>query len=147
VRRSPIVDTVFDHVWLFAIFAWLTLAVELGAPLALWRRRVRHAWILAAWAFHAGVLALMVISFPYQLSGIAYASLVPVEKMAQRVPQYGGRRAVPTVASPVADEACGRSISFTGYVMRAVTQAVATRARTASGTAEFLSDWTRGPHR
>ena len=77
---SPIAGAVLDHGWVFVPMAWATLTVELGAPLALGGGRLRSAWAAAAWAFHVGVLALMAISFPYQLSGVAYASLFPVER-------------------------------------------------------------------
>ena len=50
--------------------------VELGAPLALSSRRVAWLWVAAAWLFHIGILAAMAIVFPYQLSGIAYASFL-----------------------------------------------------------------------
>jgi Vitamin K-dependent gamma-carboxylase len=81
---SPIVDAVLEHAWLFAPLAWFALAVELGAPFALVSPRSRCIWALAAWCFHVGVLLLMAISFPYQLSGIAYASLFPVERLGRR---------------------------------------------------------------
>ena len=58
--------------WIWAPIAIVTLAVELGAPIALLPGRPRHAWLVAAWLFHVGVLALMAISFPYQLTGVAY---------------------------------------------------------------------------
>jgi hypothetical protein len=68
------------------------LAVELGAPLALVRPRWGYVWVAAAWGFHVGVLALMAIVFPYQLLGIAFAPLLPLE----RVPAWiRARRSAP----------------------------------------------------
>jgi len=67
--------------WLWPPIGALTIAVELGAPLALVPGRVRYGWVALAWSFHVGVLALMWISFPYQLSGIAYAAFLPVERI------------------------------------------------------------------
>lgn len=64
----------------FLVLALMTVALELGAPIALVGRRIALAWALSAWAFHIGVEALMAIPFPYQLSFIAYASLFEVER-------------------------------------------------------------------
>jgi hypothetical protein len=64
----------------FQLFSLLTLAIELGAPIALLGRRWGLVWCLAAWLFHVGVLALMAIPFPYQLSLIAYAPFFEVER-------------------------------------------------------------------
>ena len=44
-------------------------------------RRLRHAWMAMAWTFHVGVLALMAVLFPYPLFGIAFASMLPVERL------------------------------------------------------------------
>lgn len=75
--------------WVWTPIAVATLAVELGAPVILlswWGGRrgrfVAAGWAAAAWGFHVGVLALMAISFPYQLSGVAYAFVLPVERLA-----------------------------------------------------------------
>lgn len=72
---SPLGTAAVAHGWLFPPLAVATLAVELGAPLAL-VRRWRTAWVLAAWGFHVGVLALMAVVFPYQLFGVAFAPFV-----------------------------------------------------------------------
>ena len=62
------------------------------APLALLvRHRLRAVWIASAWLFHVGVLALMAIGFPYPLAGIAFASMVPLERLAARVPVLARR--------------------------------------------------------
>jgi hypothetical protein len=75
-RHSPLGGwlTGWRNVWPF--LAVLTLAVELGAPLALLGDKVARWWSLAAWLFHVGVLALMAILFPYPLSGFAFAPLL-----------------------------------------------------------------------
>ncbi|MDP1818434.1 MAG: hypothetical protein Q8K58_00895 [Acidimicrobiales bacterium] len=81
---SPFAGTVVGWGWLWAPLAVLTIAVELGAPIALLGRRWATSWIAAAWAFHVGILAIMAIGFPYQLLGLAYAPLLPLERL--RVP-------------------------------------------------------------
>jgi hypothetical protein len=82
---SPVAGAVLDHAWVFAPLSVATLAVELGAPFALGGGAARRAWAVAAWLFHVGVLALMAISFPYQLSGVAFASLFAVERPLARI--------------------------------------------------------------
>lgn len=70
---SPLGAWALAHGWVFPPLAAASVAVEIGSPAVLWGGRVRTAWVIAAWAFHAGVLALMAILFPYQSSGVAFA--------------------------------------------------------------------------
>jgi hypothetical protein len=78
---SPFASHLVGHPALFQVAAIATAVVELGAPLALFVRRFRLPWIVAAWSFHLGVLVVMAIFFPYPLSGIAFASMLPVERL------------------------------------------------------------------
>jgi hypothetical protein len=78
---SPLGAAAVRHGWLFPPLAAASLAVELGAVVALVRGRLRLVWIGSAWLFHVGVLTLMAIAFPYQLVGVAYASLLPAERL------------------------------------------------------------------
>ena len=67
--------------------ATLTIVVELGAPVVLLARRwATAAWVGAAWGFHVGILALMAIAFPYQLTLVAFAPLLPVERLPAPTP-------------------------------------------------------------
>lgn len=68
----------------FVILGFMTLVLELGAPLALLDRRVRTAWVLGIWSFHLGVIALMAITFAYPVSGCAFASFFAVETLPER---------------------------------------------------------------
>lgn len=79
---APFARFVVGHPSLFRVGVWLTLIVELGAPLVLFGRRLRHGWMAMAWTFHAVVLATMAVLFPYPLVGIAFASMVPMERLA-----------------------------------------------------------------
>lgn len=65
----------------FRLLAALSLALELGAPIALLGPRSARLWVVGAFSFHLGVLALMAIAFPYPLSFIAYASFFRVEQL------------------------------------------------------------------
>jgi hypothetical protein len=79
--HSPLGGWVVQFAWPFHPIAWLTVLVELGAPLALLGGRIRTTWAIAAWGFHLGILVLMAISFPYPLSGVAYACLFRPERL------------------------------------------------------------------
>jgi hypothetical protein len=91
--RKVLVDDVYSPIggwmsgigWIWPPIAVLTLMVELGAPVVFASWRARTVWLAAAWGFHVGVLALMAISFPYQLLGVAYVCTLPVERYLDRV--------------------------------------------------------------
>lgn len=68
----------------FVILGFMTLVLELGAPLALLHRRVRTLWVVGIWSFHLGVIALMAITFAYPVSGCAFASFFAVETLPER---------------------------------------------------------------
>lgn len=78
---SPVGAALVSQAWLFPLFAVISLGVELGAWVALLGGRLRTVWVAAAWGFHVGVLALMAILFPYQLTGVAFAPFFRVEKL------------------------------------------------------------------
>jgi hypothetical protein len=78
--HSPIGPWLLPHGWLFAPLSAFSLATELLAPLALFGTRPAVVWSACAWLFHAGVLALMAIAFPYPLSGVAFLPLFPLER-------------------------------------------------------------------
>jgi hypothetical protein len=85
------------HPLLFTPFACLTLVCELGAPLALLGGWVTRAWCGLIWGFHLAVVFLMLIVFPYALSGVALASFFPCELLLLRAvrrlpPRFGGSR-------------------------------------------------------
>jgi hypothetical protein len=81
---SPIGTWLVPHGWLFPPLAAFSLATELAAPLALLNVRAAAVWCIAAWLFHAGVLALMAIAFPYPLSGCAFLAFFPIERWVLR---------------------------------------------------------------
>lgn len=88
--HSPIGGFAVRFGWPFPVMAWLSLLVELGAPLALLGRRLRAIWSVAAWGFHLGILALMAIVFPYPLLGVAFAPLFRVERLLRRAGSVAG---------------------------------------------------------
>jgi hypothetical protein len=95
--HSPIGAWLAGHPWVFAPLAWLSLMLELGAPLSLLHRRIAAVWAIAMWSFHVGVLMIMAILFAYPLSGIAFAPLFAVERPVERL--FAWRLARASVAS------------------------------------------------
>jgi hypothetical protein len=84
-RYSPVGTWLVTHGWTFRPLALATLAVELGAGVALLGRWWRTGWVIAAWLFHLGVLALMAIVFAYPLTGVAFAPFFPLERLPARL--------------------------------------------------------------
>ena len=101
--HSPIGARLVEHGWIFPPLAVMSLAVELGAPLALVGGRVARAWSGAAWLFHVGVLALMAVFFPYPIFGVAFAPLFAVEELPGRLgwPRRRGRASPDAVRAGV----------------------------------------------
>lgn len=64
----------------FGVLAVVSLCLELGAPLALLSRRIAIVWVAGAWSFHLGVVGLMAIVFPYQLTLLAFLPYFEVER-------------------------------------------------------------------
>ncbi|MGO1552476.1 MAG: hypothetical protein ACTJFS_06335 [Micrococcaceae bacterium] len=61
----------------FGALAALSLAVELGAPIALTHPRAGQLFAVAAWSMHWGIRQMMGIRFSYNTSGVAYLSFIP----------------------------------------------------------------------
>jgi hypothetical protein len=77
---SPLGPWLLPYGALFAPLSAFSLGTELLAPLALLGTRPAAIWCACAWSFHAGVLALMAIAFPYPLSGVAFLAFFPIER-------------------------------------------------------------------
>ncbi len=83
-----------SHPWVFKPLAAMSLIIELGAPLALFHRRIAKVWVASIIAFHAGVLAIMAILFAYPMFGFAFASFFDVERLVGKLlALWRGRRA------------------------------------------------------
>ena len=91
---SPLASVLVERAWLTAPAAWMSMIIELGAPLALLGARLARGWAAAAWLFHVAILALMAILFPYHLLGIALAPLLPAERLVDRAHEWASRRRV-----------------------------------------------------
>ena len=80
-KGASVFYVLYDEVWLFSILGPLSLALELGAPVALLNRRLGRFWAFSAFLMHWGILFIMGIKFRYHLSGILYASFFDVERL------------------------------------------------------------------
>lgn len=79
-RIAPLAVPVLDHPSAFTVFCVLTMALELGAFVALLGGRIARLWALGAWSFHTGVVLLMNIWFPYPLLGFAFLPVLRAER-------------------------------------------------------------------
>lgn len=82
--HSPLGGWLVGYGWVFVPIAIATILVEIFAPVAFLGDWWRRGWVIAAWAFHVGILALMAIVFPYHLLGVAYAPLLAPERLLDR---------------------------------------------------------------
>ena len=76
----PLARLVLDNQWLLTPLAAFSLAVELGAPLALVGSRLRNVWVAAALSFHLGTAATMLVFFGYRGLGFAFLPLFAIER-------------------------------------------------------------------
>lgn len=93
---SPLSPALLRQPWLFGAIAGGTLAIELGAFVAMAEGKLRWAWVIGAWLMHLGIVAGMGISFPYPISGVAFASFLPLERAMHRLDSW--RRSPPSGA-------------------------------------------------
>lgn len=96
---SPFGGWLVQFGWLFPPMAIASVAIELGAPLALLSSRLGKLWSAGAWAFHAAIVALMAIVFPYQLAFVAFLPFFEVERWWARVRGRLGDRAAPRLTA------------------------------------------------
>lgn len=68
-----------DRLW--PLVAAGTIVIELGAPVALLGGRLRTGWVVATWLMHLGILAFMLIAFPFPLFLVAFAPLYRIERL------------------------------------------------------------------
>ncbi|MEW7292147.1 DCC1-like thiol-disulfide oxidoreductase family protein [Aquimarina sp. 2304DJ70-9] len=80
-EAAPLFDFLFEHTWLFLGMGILTFVLELGAPLALVKRRWGMIWATLTWMMHWGIFFIMGISFRYQMTGLIFLSFFDFEKL------------------------------------------------------------------
>lgn len=90
-RASPLAFALHDKLALYRILGIGSLAIELGAPLALADRRLGRLWALGACSMHWGILAVMGIKFRYQLVGLIFLPFFVPERIVHRLCHWLGR--------------------------------------------------------
>jgi len=89
---APLAPRLYHAVGLFRLLAIGSLALELGAPLALAHRWLARGWAANAFLLHWGIYAVMKITFRYQMAGIMYLSFFEVERVGAWVLTWIARR-------------------------------------------------------
>lgn len=82
---QPLAFTLYDQIWLFSLAGTGTLLLELGAPFALFHKRLSTLWVFGAFSMHWGILLVMGIEFRYQLSGLVFLSFFEIERVVAAV--------------------------------------------------------------
>lgn len=90
---SPFAGWAVRNGWLWPFAAAGSLVLELAAPVALLGGRVRTFWVIATWLMHLGILAFMLIGFPFPLFLVAFAPLYRIERLWVERPSWLRRRA------------------------------------------------------
>ena len=78
---SPFAGWLVSHPSLLTPVAVATMALELGAPVALFGGRIRTAWVVATWILHAGIALTLFVVFPFPLYGAAFAPFFRLERV------------------------------------------------------------------
>lgn len=84
-ESAPLAARMYNQLALYRLLAIGSLALELGAPLALVDRRLARVWALNAFCMHWGIYGVMGIKFRYQLAGLMYAPFFDVERALTRL--------------------------------------------------------------
>ena len=85
---QPLGIFVWNSEPLSAALAVGSMVIELGAPLALLHPRLGLLWVLAAFAMHWGIYAVMGIIFWYHQLGLAFASFLVDDRLVGLVARW-----------------------------------------------------------
>ncbi|BFP42453.1 hypothetical protein FGF1_32980 [Flavobacteriaceae bacterium GF1] len=80
-ETAPFFNVIYKHTWLFFLLGIFTFIVELGAPLALYKKRWGRFWAVLTWGMHWGIYFIMGITFRYQMTGLIFLSFFAPEKL------------------------------------------------------------------
>ncbi|MGF1471222.1 MAG: hypothetical protein ACFB50_05685 [Rubrobacteraceae bacterium] len=81
---APLAFTLYDKVGLFRMLAAGSLALELGAPLALLNKKLSRLWAINAFLMHWGIYFTMKITFRYQLAGLIFSPFFDLDRLVKR---------------------------------------------------------------
>lgn len=91
--------------WTFAPVGVLTLALEMGAPIALFGRRLALVWSAAMWLLHVAIALVMMLAFAYPLALVAFSPLFRLERAAAKLRRFARRRSRSSLAVKVSGRA------------------------------------------
>lgn len=77
----PGVRFLYAHPELAPPLGILSLLLEIGAAVALLDRRIGAVWVVGIMGMHWGIRLIMGFVFPYPLSGVAFLSFFPLERL------------------------------------------------------------------
>ena len=90
-ETAQLFNIIYEHTWLFLCMGIFTFVLELGAPVALAKKRWGKLWALLTIGMHWGIFFIMGIRFRYQMSGLMFLSFFEPEKWfalsKKRLPQ------------------------------------------------------------
>lgn len=78
---NPFFEWLYPHTELFLIMGISTMILELGAPLALFHKKIGIVWALLTCSMHWGIYFIMGIDFPYHTTGFIFLSFFAIEKI------------------------------------------------------------------
>lgn len=91
-------DILIDNLALCSLLSVFTFVIELGAPILLFSQRARFPYVLAAWGFHLGIMALMIPRYLPQM--VCYLLIVDWGRLfglERRLPQAALLEGAPPV--------------------------------------------------
>jgi hypothetical protein len=80
-RGVTLGTVLYPHDELFTGFAVSSLALELGAPLAMAHPKLGRLWALGTFGMHWGIRSIMGIRFRYQMTGASFAPWLELERV------------------------------------------------------------------
>lgn len=95
---SPYIAFAYRHPWIMGPLATGALLLETFAPLALLHRRLGYLFSIGAVGMHWGIHLFMNLVFPYPISGMAFLSFFPLERLLPA--RWRGQAEAGTVTPP-----------------------------------------------
>ena len=81
---APLAFVLYDKVGLFRMLAAGSLVLELGAPLALFDKKLSQLWAINTFLMHWGIYFTMKITFRYQLAGLIFSPFFDLDRLVKR---------------------------------------------------------------
>ncbi|WP_350284816.1 DCC1-like thiol-disulfide oxidoreductase family protein [uncultured Croceitalea sp.] len=120
-ETAPFFKVIYQHTWLFLGMGILTLILEIGAPIALVKKRWGMVWAVLTWSMHWGIFLIMGIRFRYQMTGLLFLSFFEPEKwIASLNKKVKGKQSIArdTTAVVFFDGVCSLCNAWIRFVIR-----------------------------